>query len=107
MSLKGIVFADRHAIRRGMSSESGSWFPPFYSRRVDDPFVVLLERDRAGEADEGVIIGEDADDPGPALDFAVEALDRVGRVQLDEVLLREGHVGENGSLGIIHEWRRA
>ncbi len=51
--------------------------------------VVLLEQDRADEADDGVIIGEDADDLGPALDFAVEALDRVGRVQLGAVLLRK------------------
>lgn len=102
-----MISAPRLAGCRPDHRSSGSWFPPFYSRRVDDPFVVLLEQDRAGEADEGVIIGEDADDPGPALDFAVEALDRVGRVQLDEVLLREGHVGENVSLGIIHGWRRA
>ena len=37
------------------------------------PFVVLLGQDRAGEADRGVAVGEDADDVGAAADFAVES----------------------------------
>lgn len=44
---------------------------------LDGPFVVLFEQQRADETDDGVVVGEDADDVGPPLDFAVEALDRV------------------------------
>jgi hypothetical protein len=32
------------------------------------PFVVLLEQDRADEASDGVLIGEDADDVGARCD---------------------------------------
>ena len=49
------------------------------------------------------LVGEDADDLGAALDLAVEALDRVGRVQLGPVLLREAHVGEHVGLGLVHQ----
>ena len=44
---------------------------------LDNPFVVLLEQDRSDEADDGVLIGEDADDLGSPLDLAVKALDQV------------------------------
>lgn len=37
------------------------------------PFIVLLEQNRAAEANYGVLIGEDADDLGPALNIAVSA----------------------------------
>jgi hypothetical protein len=42
---------------------------------LDGPFVVLFEQDRADEAGDGVLIGEDADNLGPPLDLAIEALD--------------------------------
>jgi hypothetical protein len=38
------------------------------------PFVVLFGQDRAGEPDQGVAAGEDADDVGAAADLPVEAL---------------------------------
>jgi len=56
------------------------------------PFVVLLHEDRAGEADDGVAAGEDADDVGPAPQFAVQALLRVGGPDLAPGL--PGHGGE-------------
>lgn len=37
-------------------------------RRDIDPFVVLLEHERADEADDRGGVGEDADDVGPSLD---------------------------------------
>jgi hypothetical protein len=46
------------------------------------PFVVLLQQDGADQAGDGGLVGEDADDLGAALDLAVEALDRVGGVEL-------------------------
>jgi hypothetical protein len=44
------------------------------------PFVVLLEEDGADEADDAVLVGEDADDIGAALDLLVQPLQRIGRV---------------------------
>jgi len=63
------------------------------------PFVVLLEQDCADEPDDGVLIGEDADDLGALLDLAIDAFERVGRVQLGAVCGREGHAGEDVGLG--------
>jgi hypothetical protein len=41
------------------------------------PLVVLLQEDSADEADDGVLIGEDADDVGLALHFLVQAFERL------------------------------
>src|SRR3954452_1983845 len=46
---------------------------------------------------------EDADDVGAALDFAVEALERVCRVQLGPMRGREGHVGEDVGFCLVHQ----
>jgi hypothetical protein len=53
---------------------------------LDSPLVVLLEEDGADEAGDGGLVREDADDLGAALDLAVQALARIGRVQLRPVL---------------------
>ena len=53
---------------------------------LDGPFIILFEQDRADEASDGVLVGEDADHLGPPFDLAVETLDRVGRVQLGPML---------------------
>jgi hypothetical protein len=37
------------------------------------PLVILLEEDRADQADDRVLVGEDADDVGATLDLLVEA----------------------------------
>ena len=52
----------------------------------DEPFVVLFDQQRAGEADHGGVVGEDPDDVGAAADLAVDALERVGGAQLGPVL---------------------
>ena len=49
---------------------------------LDRPFIILLEQDGAGQAGNGVLIGEDADDLGAALDLAVQPFQRIGRVDL-------------------------
>ena len=46
------------------------------------PLVVLLQQHGADQADDRGLVGEDADDVGPALDLLVQALQRVGGVQL-------------------------
>ena len=45
---------------------------------LDRPLVVLLEQDGADEPDDGVLVGEDADHLGSALDLAVGAASAAG-----------------------------
>src|SRR5271156_608906 len=61
---------------------------------LDRPFIVLLEQDGADQADNGLLIGEDADDLGAALDLAVQPFQRIGRVDLGPVVprFREGRL---------------
>jgi hypothetical protein len=58
------------------------------------PFIVLLEEDRTDKAGDGVLVGEDADDLGAALDLAVEPLQRIGGMDLRPVIprFREGRL---------------
>ena len=58
------------------------------------PFAVLLKEDRADQPCDGVLTGKDADDAVGSLDPDREAFDGAGRVQLRQVLLREGHGGK-------------
>ena len=44
------------------------------------PLVILLEQYGADEANDAVLVGEDADDIGTALDLLVQPLEWVGRV---------------------------
>src|SRR5918994_7456920 len=59
------------------------------------PFVVLLGEDRADEADQGVAVGEDADDVGAAADLPVEPLVGIVGPDLPPDRLREGGEGED------------
>ena len=43
----------------------------------DLPFVVGIVQHGANKADDGGLVGEDADDPGSAFDLPVESFDRV------------------------------
>lgn len=67
------------------------------------PFIVLLEQDCADKADDGLVVGKDANDIGAALDLVVETLNRISAVQLGAMLFRERHVGQHVGLGIIHD----
>jgi hypothetical protein len=78
----------------GIIAQGGDRFQGHVAGPLDCPFVVLLEQDRPDQPDDGVLVGEDADDIGAALDLAVEALDRIGRVQLG--VLRD-NLDENGA----------
>src|SRR6266853_1247162 len=44
---------------------------------LDGPLIVLFKEDGTDGSDDGLVIGEDANDLGAALDLAVHALDRV------------------------------
>jgi predicted thioesterase len=87
----------------GIIAQRRDGFQRHVTGTLDGPFVVLLEQDRSDEANDGVLIGEDADHLGPPLDLAVEALDRVGRVQLGPMLEREAHVGKYIGLGLVQK----
>ena len=53
---------------------------------LDQPLIILFEQQGAGEADHGVVVGEDPDDIGAAADLFVDALQRVGGADLGPVL---------------------
>lgn len=65
---------------------------------LDSPLVVLFEQQRADETNDGIVVGEDADDLCAALNLAVEAFDRIGAVELGPVLPGKGHVVEPESI---------
>jgi hypothetical protein len=52
---------------------------------ADQPLVVLLDGEHRGQADQALVVGEDADDVGAPADLAVEALKRIGRADLAPV----------------------
>jgi hypothetical protein len=48
----------------------------------DQPLIVLFDAEHAGEPDQALVVGEDADDVSAAADLLVEALERIGGAQL-------------------------
>jgi len=63
----------------------------------------MLEKDGADRPRNGLLVGDHADKPGPSPDFAMEAFERVCRVQLGPVRAREGQTGRNIVLALVHE----
>jgi hypothetical protein len=53
---------------------------------LDEPLLVLLAEQRAGQADRGRVVGEDPDDIRAPADLLVDAFQRVGGPQLGPVL---------------------
>ena len=84
-------------------ADGGHRFQRHVACALDGPFIVLFEQDGADEAGDGGLVREDADDLGAPLDLAVEALQRVGAVQLGTMLGGEAHVGQHIRLGVIHQ----
>ena len=54
---------------------------------LDGPFTILFEEQRPDEADDGVIVGEDADDVSAPLERAIHPLAGVRGMQLGLVFL--------------------
>ncbi len=54
-------------------------------------FVIPFEQQRADEARNGIFVREDADDIDVPLDFAVEAFERIDRVDFRPMIFREAH----------------
>lgn len=65
---------------------------------LDGPLVVLLEQQGADETRDGILIGEDADDPGAPLYLAVQTFERIGAVQFGAMLRWKRHVGQQGAV---------
>jgi hypothetical protein len=59
------------------------------------PLIVVLEQYRADQPDDRGFVGEDPDDVGTALDFLIEAFQRVGAVQFAAVRLGEVEIGQD------------
>lgn len=54
-------------LMRGSSAQPADAFQRHVAGAVDGPLVVLFEQDCADEADDGVVVGEDADHIGSPL----------------------------------------
>jgi hypothetical protein len=57
----------------------------------------------ADEPHDRVLVREDPDDVGSALDLLIQLLQRIRRMQLGSMLRGEGHVGEHVMLGPVHQ----
>src|SRR5437764_14615413 len=62
----------------GIVAQRCHGFQGYVAGALHGPLIVLFEEDGTDEPNDGLVIGEDADDLGAALDLAVHALDRVG-----------------------------
>jgi hypothetical protein len=89
----------------GIIAQRRDGFQRHVASPLDRPLVVLLEQDGAHQAGDGVLVGEDADHFGSPLDLAVEAFERIGRVQFGPMRSGEAHVGQHVGLGLIEEDR--
>lgn len=88
----GVTIADR-----------GDAFQRHVSGPLDGPFVVLFEQNSSDKPLDGGFVGEDADDICPALDLAVDAFERIGRMSLGPMSGRERHIGQDIFLRTVHE----
>ena len=60
----------------------GDGFQGHVAGSLYGPLIVLLEQQRADQADDGSLVGEYADDIAAALDLAIEPFEWVGAVDL-------------------------
>ncbi len=76
---------------------------------MDGPLIVLFKQDRADRANDrldplrGSIVRKNPDNVRPALDFAVQSPDRIGRMELSPVGGGEIHEGQDVFFGLVHE----
>src|SRR4051812_48009260 len=62
-------------------------FQAHVSAALNRPFVILFKKQRPDKPNDGVLVWEDADHVGAALDLAVEPLERINGVKLRPVIL--------------------
>jgi hypothetical protein len=70
---------------------------------ADRPFVILFEQKTADEAHDGAVVGEESDDVGAPLHFAVQPLEGIGAGDLGPVISWEGGVGQDVLPGAVHQ----
>ena len=87
----------------GIIAQGSDGFQGQITGALDGPLVILLEKNGADEASDGVFVRKDADHIGAAFNLAVQAFEGVDGVDLGPVLLGEGHVGEDVCFGLVHE----
>lgn len=87
----------------GIIAHCGDCPKDYAAGSLDGPFITLFEQQCTDKAQDGVIVGEDADDLCSPRDFLVQSLDRVGRVKSGPMLPGKGHVGKLVLLGAVHE----
>ena len=73
-------------------AQRGNGFQCHVAASLNRPFVVLFQKDRVHEAEDGGFIGKNSRDIRSPLDLAIEPLDRIGGVDLRPVVFREGSV---------------
>ena len=73
-------------------AQRGNGFQCHVAASLNRPFVVLFQKDRAHEAEDGGFIGKDPHDIRSPLDLSIETFDRIGGVDLRPVVFREGGV---------------
>ena len=69
---------------------------------VAPPTCRFVRAEWRGRACDGILVGEDADDIGVALDFAVDPLQRVRAVDFGAMLLGERYERQHVGLGAVH-----
>ena len=99
-ALSGCQFwqADKGSIAQGRDC-----FQCHVSGALRCPFIILFQEQRADEPHDGLVVGEDANDIGAALDLAIEAFEWVGGVDFGPVRGGEVHVGEDVGFGLIEQ----
>jgi len=87
-------------------AQRGDGFQCHVAGSLDGSLVILLQEQCAYPPDDGIVVGEDADDFSASLDLAVETLDQMGRMKLCPVLFGKAHAGEH--IDVRHDpsaWR--
>jgi len=98
----GLQGGDFRRVHGGILADGGDGFQRHVTTS-DRPFVVLLQHQRSDKTSDGGLIRKDTYDIGAALDLFVEALKRIGRMDLPLVGLRESLVRQYVVFGAQHQ----
>jgi hypothetical protein len=69
---------------------------------LQGPLVILFKHHGADQADDGGVVGENADDIGSAFHLGVQTFERIGAVDLGSMGFRESHESEHLMLCVVH-----
>ena len=99
----GLSGGGRRHPDHGIIAQRRDGFQCHITPSLNGPFVVLLDRDRAHQPNDRLLIWKNADQFGATLDFPVQPLDWIGRMQLYPVSLWEVHESQDVLFGLVHE----